>query len=92
MNALFNATYPTALLLGGCAPGPGLGPLFGPDGLSGFILIVMILLLVYFLKVWHDGRIGPVRDRAKAVLRERYARGEIDRNEYLQQLKDVDMG
>jgi len=62
-------------------------------GLFSLILIVVVLSLIfgrrryYYGYPWHgapDSRAG-----ARAILEERYAKGEIQRDEYLQKKQDL---
>jgi putative membrane protein len=59
-------------------------------GLLSLIVIVVFLSLIfgrrryYYYPPWHDGRLD-----ARAILEERYARGEIQREEYLQKKQDL---
>jgi putative membrane protein len=59
----------------------GQGMWFG----GGLLLIVVIILL--FLIATRSEEKGS--NSARDILDERYARGEIDREEYLQKLKDL---
>ncbi|SDW94454.1 putative membrane protein [Alicyclobacillus hesperidum] len=62
-----------------------------------WLLSVLMLLAAIVLVIWSIFRIRTSSghssdepyDRAIQVLRERYARGEIDREEYLQRLEDL---
>ena len=83
--------------------GPGWGMMGGYGGYGGFgpvgmIVLVVILIAVIALVVWlvrsfaapgmhHHG--PPRRFAGLEVLEERYARGEINRDEYLQKKKDI---
>ncbi|HYS67057.1 MAG TPA: SHOCT domain-containing protein [Paraburkholderia sp.] len=67
-----------------------MGPLFGPEGLSQLLLIIVIVLVAWLIKVSRDRRADKGETKADAVLRERYARGEISRDEYLQISKDLE--
>lgn len=56
------------------------GSMFG-FGLIGLILIIVVVVLV--AKSWSGGPAGRSgEDRALAILKERYARGEIDKTEF----------
>ncbi|WP_041707983.1 SHOCT domain-containing protein [Alicyclobacillus acidocaldarius] len=61
--------------------------------LSTLILIAGILLVLWVIaRVVRRGSLSPhvkEHDHAVRLLKERYARGEIDREEYLQRLKDL---
>jgi putative membrane protein len=52
------------------------------------LIIVAIVLLVRWLGVGSGGRSASTRT-ARDILDERYARGEIDRKDYLQRQKDI---
>jgi putative membrane protein len=52
------------------------------------LIIVMIVLLVRWLGGGSGGRSASTR-AARDILDERYAGGEIDREEYLQRQKDI---
>ncbi len=82
----------------GCAAGPlgpppGLGP--GFDQLVGlFVLVVIGLVYLLFsrsespwLRLHRD---HSRRGAAEIILRERYAKGEIGRDEYLEKLNDLE--
>jgi uncharacterized membrane protein len=78
------------LLLTGCA-GP-LGPPFGPgpevDALFGILMILLFAGLLYrTAKCWQ----GPKRLESLAIhiLRERYARGELTREEFQNMMRDL---
>lgn len=84
-------------------PGYGMGPGmmwgYGYGGWSVFGVLfmllwwVLVILGIVVLVRWLFGtgrRSGSVQeDRALAILRERYARGEIDKNEYEARKKDL---
>lgn len=85
--------------LAACAPLPGLGPMFGPDSGASLLIFAVIGLCVYGVQRLrqqkHDwwpraaGGRGVNREPAIQILRERYAKGEISRNDYLQSLDDL---
>jgi putative membrane protein len=57
-------------------------------------LVVAIVALVWWVNSQRMGAAGPSAqakpaDQATTILRERYARGEIDKAEYEQRLKDL---
>ncbi len=52
------------------------------------LMIAVIVLLVHWLGGGSGGRSASTR-AARDILDERYARGEIDRKEYLQRQKDI---
>lgn len=72
-------------MMGGCLGGMGWGWL----AMIGILLfwVAVVLLVVYAIRGFGQGARttasgGPAADGALAVLRERYARGEINREEY----------
>jgi putative membrane protein len=81
-----------APLLHRCAAGPGPGLVLGPAGWTSLLLLIALLAVAYLLRQALEHRGGSGRNRAKELLRERYARGEIDHTEYLVKLKDLDLG
>jgi uncharacterized membrane protein len=87
------------LALAACGPVPGLGPLFGPDSGATLLFLAVIGLLVYGVARLRQRKtdLGPRTESghrhngepAIQILRERYAKGEISRAEYLQSLNDL---
>jgi putative membrane protein len=81
--------------------GPGWG-MMGPWG-SGFgtgpfgmilwlvIIILIVAVVVWFLRSGGSRRPAQLEQRSSGldVLEERYARGEINRDEYLQKKRDI---
>lgn len=75
---------------------------YGPDG-GGWALFGIVHMLLWWVLVvlgivvlvrWgfgggHRGTRPPGEDRALGILRERYARGEIDKTEYEARKKDL---
>lgn len=53
------------------------------------MLVVIVIVAVLAGVVILRALTAPRRDTAKDALRERYARGEISREEYLERLKDL---
>jgi putative membrane protein len=55
------------------------------------ILAAVIAAVVWFLRSQQGGRAGLLKRRSDSheMLEERYARGEIDRDEYLQKKRDL---
>jgi len=88
----------TVVLLA-CSPIPGFGPPFGPDAGASVLLLGVIGLMAYGVKRLRDEQRQGGRgseavhnarvDTAKSVIRDRYAKGEIGREEYFQLLKDL---
>jgi putative membrane protein len=67
----------------------GPGPIFLI--LFGILLLLGIAVLVRLLAFYSgQPREGGGRKRALEVLEERYAKGEIDRDEYLQKREDLE--
>ena len=68
-------------------PGTWWGPFMGILMLAAGVAVIVagILVLRHF---WHLGERGG--GQARALLDERYARGEIDREEYLQRRRDLE--
>jgi uncharacterized membrane protein len=87
------------LLLAACAavPGPpipfGLGP--GPDQFVPILLLLVIALLVWKYSPVVRRRFGAgnqnpgVSEAAESTVRQRYAQGDITREQYLQMLDDL---
>ena len=79
--------------------GPQWGMMGGYGGYGGFGMIIWIVILIAIvaLVVWlvrspaASGMhyLVPRRSSGLDVLEERYARGEINRDEYLQKKKDI---
>lgn len=59
---------------------------FGP--LSMILWLAVLVALVVALVRWLGGTERPLRS-ARDILDERYARGEIDRDEYLKRKQDI---
>lgn len=53
------------------------------------LVVAAVLVARWFLRSWQPGRHGAVHPRALEELDLRYARGEIDRTEYLQRRADL---
>jgi len=70
---------------------------WGMMAMHGFGWILILIVVVVLIMVFSRGFIGPVgsaetppaRRSALEILEERYARGEIDRDEYLEKRKDL---
>ncbi len=67
--------------------GWGGGMVFGPLLTIGLI-ILLIALIVPFVRSLGGGSASP--SSARDILDERYAKGEIDREEYLRRRQDID--
>jgi putative membrane protein len=76
----------------GCAPGPP--PPLVPMDISGWLFAAVICAAAIWvsLRVVRKPGHSPDRhdDRALLMLRERYARGEIDREDFLRRLRDLE--
>lgn len=54
------------------------------------LIITAVVMLVRYAAGWHDHSPQVERRRSSLdILEERYARGEIDRDEYLEKKKDI---
>lgn len=68
----------------------GLGSMFFGGGLMWILWIILIVVLVYVLKDIAGSRgKGSSEDEALEILRQRYARGEIDEQEYEQRKREL---
>jgi uncharacterized membrane protein len=69
---------------------------FGPfHGLFSLLILILIFSLIFRRRYyywhpywWHSGQPGSRAD-ARSILEERYAKGEIKREEYLQMKQDL---
>lgn len=61
---------------------------FGGLGMILFWL-ALIVLVILLVRLFINGREGPRQRTALDILEERYARGEIEREEYLQRRADL---
>jgi putative membrane protein len=70
-------------------PGAWWSPFIGILMLAAVVAVIVagILVLRHF---WHVGERGTASGQARAILDERYARGEIDREEYLRRRRDLE--
>lgn len=102
MNGLWPKVLPV-LVLSGCMHRPGERPMggwdhvMGPLGYGGVfmwvILIILVGLIVYFLleqrrKNENNGKSTP--ETALDILKKRYARGEISKDEFDRMKDDID--
>lgn len=73
----------------GWGGGMFLGPLFG------ILLLALLIAAVFAIVRWlgpGGGSAGARARTARDILDERYARGEIDREEYMRRRQDIDGG
>jgi putative membrane protein len=82
----------------GWGMGPGMGWGYGMGGFSSIIMIafwVAAIVGVIFLIRWlvvstgGSGRLGRSEDSALEILKRRYARGEINKEEFEEKKKDL---
>lgn len=75
--------------------GPETGFVFFPFGF-GWLFVLLFFLFFWGFRwwggwSWHGRPYGPYRvDGAKAILRERYARGEIGKDQFDEIMRDLD--
>jgi putative membrane protein len=68
--------------------GWGGGMILGPLLTIGLV-ILLIALIAPFVRSFGGGTAGPRAPTARDILDERYAKGEIDREEYLRRRQDI---
>jgi putative membrane protein len=66
----------------------GGGMVFGPLLTIGLI-ILLVVLIVPFVRSMGGGNASPRGRTPRDILDERYAKGEIDREEYLRRRQDI---
>jgi len=72
--------------------GWGWGPMFGMGALWLVVLIAVIVVVVWMLRSTGSatpGRSTPERSTPEEILRERFARGDIDAEEYRERLAEL---
>jgi putative membrane protein len=69
--------------------GAGMGWMMAANGVFWLIILVVAAVLLYRLARPHPHSLPGAGGSALDVLHERYVRGEIDRDEYLQKKKDL---
>ena len=79
--------------------GYGYGPMMGGYGFGAFHMIIWVVILIaivaFFVWLMRSAtgpgmhHMLPRRSSGLDVLEERYARGEVNRDEYLQKKKDI---
>jgi putative membrane protein len=52
-------------------------------------LVIIVVIVIVLARVLSGSGHGAHNRRARAILEERYAKGEIDRTEYLQKKQDL---
>jgi putative membrane protein len=72
----------------GWGMGWGGGMVLGPLLTIGLVILLVVLILP-FVRSLGSGAAGPRERTARDILDERYAKGEIDREEYLRRRQDV---
>ena len=62
--------------------GPGM--IFGPLMMIGFIVLIIYLIVLFTRRITGSspGHSGPAHQSAQDILSERFAKGEIDRDEF----------
>jgi putative membrane protein len=68
--------------------GWGGGMILGPLLTIGLVILLIVLIAPY-VRSFGGGGAGPRTPTARDVLDERYAKGEIDREEYLRRRQDI---
>jgi hypothetical protein len=89
--------YAAIARLSACAPVPGFDPLFGPDSGITIVLMAVIAVILYWRERVRRRRATTGMAQGEQaggspelrILSERYAKGEIDRDHYLQMLNDL---
>ena len=56
-----------------------------------FLLLSILMFSIYFLKRWDEHKKQLPTENAKKILYERYASGEISKQEFEDKNKDIDM-
>lgn len=76
--------------------GPGMmgwwGPMgwFGPLGMILFWVLLVIVIILLFKRNWSSKPGGLPSESALDILKKRYARGEINKEEFLEKKKDLE--
>ena len=94
LPALAEADYPQHYGWGPGMMGWGLMSWFGPWGMILFWVLI-VLLIVWLVKglgssKGSTGAVKPAEESALGILKRRYARGEINKEEYLEKKKDLE--
>ena len=68
----------------------GWGVMFGMWFFWLVVIALVILVVIWLVRAASGGGTGTRRDRSsEEILKERYARGDIDREEYQRRLEDL---
>lgn len=73
-------------MMWGCQGGYGWGPMWG---FGWFIPVLIVIGIVWLLIRLARGTQGPRRDRAQEILRERYAKGELSKEDFDRMTKEL---
>jgi uncharacterized membrane protein len=72
---------------------PGLGPLFDPAVTFAVVVVLALVALPWLMRTFRkqesSATSGSETPQAEEILRARYARGELDRNQFLLMLEDL---
>ena len=72
-----------------CSPFFGTTTIGGPMIIFGVLILAALGYLIYIAARGRRNGTGPLRDSPADILKARYARGEISRQEYLDMLSDI---
>jgi putative membrane protein len=84
--------YGPGMMGGGWGGGYGWGYGLIHAAVSVAVIVAIVLLVIWAVRAITGGGAHPMHARRSSgldVLEERYARGEIERDEYLQKKKDI---
>ena len=72
---------------------PGLGPLFDQAATLAVVVVLALVALPWLMRTFRkqesSATSGSETPQAEEILRARYARGELDRNQFLLMLEDL---
>ena len=90
METIFNYLIPSAMADTPC-PLPFSGFNYGHMGGVGMIIfwILVLIGIIYLIRNAGSCRVGKGEERPLEILKERYARGEIDKEEFESKKKDL---